>query len=395
MNSMSNRFSKSRTLDIALLVKTDSEWHRGVIQGIASCRTDMENWIFTVPASDSNGEVALPENWDGDGIICRTTSDTLVESIRERGVPVVNISWLNNAPNFPVVASDEAACAQMVGGYFLEKQHANFGYVGPPPWQNYRTTIEDTLRQFVESHGCSLSCCPTSGAAKDTMGVDQEELADWINDLPKPCAITVWSSFVGYLVIVACIQLGFEIPRDVSIVCIEHDPLWSVLAPVPLSNIDQDPTRVGHLAGQLIRSMILDEETAKPQPILVKPIEIVERLSSKASAVKDPVLGLAIEYIHDKASSGVTVLEVAKMLGISRRTLEEKFKSSLDCPPAAFIRRYQIREVCRLLRSTDLNIATIAKRTGFSYPEVLMRVFRREHKITPTQYRNQYRKSGS
>ncbi|QEG24033.1 substrate-binding domain-containing protein [Mariniblastus fucicola] len=379
--------SKNKRLEIALLIKTDSEWHRGVIQGIAGSADDAEGWTFTVPKSDAQGEVRLPEDWNGDGIICRATSESLIDEVLEKNVPCVNISWLMNAPNMPQVTSDEAVCANMTGSYFLEKQHENFGYIGPPPWCNYSNTIETQLRNFVEAHDATLECFPMSMSATETMGVDKEDLVVWLRQLQTPIAITVWSSFVGYLLILACQELELSIPGDVAIVCIEHDPMWSVLAPVPLSNLDQDPTRVGRTAGELLRSMIAGKP-APTEPILIRPISIVERLSSRASAVKDPVLGMAIDFIHQNTASGTTVMDVVKMLGISRRTLEEKFKTHLDCSPAVFIRRHQVRAVCRLLRTTNLNIAAIARRTGFAYPEVLMRSFKREYKMTPMQFRN-------
>ncbi len=386
MFPMTNQRVDDKRLEIALLIKTDSEWHRRVIQGIAGSSDDADGWTFTVPQSDANGEVQLPSDWDGNGVICRTTSHKLVDQIRSKNVPCVNISWLMNDPTMPQVVSDEAACANLVGSYFLEKQHGNFAYIGPPPWCDYSDTIENQLRSFYTTHGFELCCLEMSPDATETMGVNKDALVEWLGKLEKPVAITVWSSFVGYLVILACQSLNLNIPQDAAIVCIEHDPLWSVLAPVPLSNIDQDPSRVGHTAGKLLQAMINGQPVPK-SPILINPISIVERLSSRASAVKDPVLGMAINCIHEHASSGTTVMEVVKKLGISRRTLEEKFKTQLDCSPAVFIRRHQLRAVCRLLRTTNLNISTIAKRTGFAYPEVLMRSFKREYKMTPMQFR--------
>lgn len=374
-------------LDIALLIKTDSEWHRNIIQGIAQFAEDHCQWSFTIPVSNEYGEVTLPNDWQGAGVIFRATSQQVVDQIHERGVPAVNVSWLPGDSSTPQVVSDAAACATMVASYFTDKQYENFGYVGFPPWANYRSTIEDQLAAHYAKYGKTLSCFQLAPSATDTMGIHLEELECWLESLQKPSAIAAWSSFVGYQLIIACQNLELDVPRDISIVCIEHDPLWSALAPIPLSNLDQDPRKVGYSAARTLASLLAGE-SAPTQPQHISPISIVQRMSTEASAVKDPVLRLAINYIYEHAKSGISVKEVVSTMGVSRRSLEAKFRNHLDCSPAVFIRRTQLQLVARLLRTTNMSIVSICKRTGFSYPEVLMRSFKRHYGMTPMQFRS-------
>lgn len=378
---------------IALLVKTNSDWHRNVLMGVAQCAEDNGFWSFTVPEMGANDEVALPANWQGEGIIFRSTSPELEESVRRANIPSVNISWLRSSAEIHKVVSDERACAEMAAKTLLEKQYENFGYVSFPPWCNYSNTIERTLAEQFQGRGFKLSSYPMCPDSRRTSGIDGTAMQQWLKSLPKPVAIVVWSSVVGNLVAKICRECDFSIPQTVAILCIEHDHLWSTLAPVPLSNVDQDPWRIGYNAAKLLNAMIKGE-SPPTEPILIPPICVVQRRSTEASIVKDPVLKNALDLIYKQAKTGITVKEIVAALGVSRRALEAKFQRYLECTPAAYIRRIQLSSVARLLRTTKLSITAIAHRTGYLYPEVLMRAFKREYGVTPMQFRGAGRVNG-
>ena len=376
-----------KTIEVALLVKTNSDWHRSVLMGAAQYSEDLGGWNFTIPPADSNGEVFLPDDWDGDGVICRITSEELESSILERNIPAVNISWLScSTSEIPRVNSDQQACATMAARFLIEKQYENYGYIGHPPWSNYTDLIEMTFRSELESHSHSLYQFQLGTRAKRKGGINDDDLIQWLTELPKPVALVVWDSIVGQQVVSTCIANNIDVPGSVAVLCIEHDPLWSALAPVPISNIDQDPWRVGFNAAKLLHQMIRGDQSVST-PILIPPISIVQRRSTEASSVKDPVLDKAIKYIYENAKSGITVKDLLDYTEISRRGLETRFKQELNCSPAAFIRRIQLQSVAKLLRTTNWTISAIAQRTGFAYPEVLMRAFKREFGVTPMQFR--------
>ena len=177
-----------------------------------------------------------------------------------------------------------------------------------------------------------------------------------------------------------------RVPDDVAILCIEHDHLFSSLAPVPLTNLDQDPWRVGYLAAKLLDKLAQGGVPPK-QEIRIPPISVVPRLSTDSTAVNDPELSTAIRFIYDNVKSGIVVQDVVKHVGISRRALETRFRNQLDCSPAAFIRKIQLQLVARLLRTTKLSVSQIAFRAGFEYPEVMMRSFKKEYSLTPMGFR--------
>lgn len=371
---------------VALLIKTDSDWHRSIVRGVAQFAETRGGWQFTIPAANLSGEVLLPSDWEGDGVICRLTSETVHEQIIGKNVPAINVSWLSDHLTCPKVVSNERKCALLATEAFVQKQFLHLGYIGFPPWCQYGDTIETTIRETIAPHSIDFHSCPLSNEARDNQGVEENQLATWLKGLPLPIGIIVWSSHVGCLAMQVCKKIGLRVPEDVSILCIEHDNLWSELAPVPLSNLDQDPTRVGFQAGRQLEHLMAGGAPT-PEPIMVDPVSVIHRLSTEATAVNDPLLRLAMQYINEHCLDGITVSELVSILGVSRRSLEGKFKRGIKCTPAAYIRNLQLQEVARLLRSTDLSLSEIAKRTGYEYTEVLMRSFKREFEMTPVQFR--------
>ncbi len=79
--------------------------------------------------------------------------------------------------------------------------------------------------------------------------------------------------------------------------------------------------------------------------------------------------------------------DVVEELKISRRRLEQRFQSALGRTPAAEIRRARIERARHLLEATDVPLSQIAFDCGFTDAPRLSKVFRREMRMTPSQYR--------
>ncbi len=372
---------------VALLVRTGNDWSRQVLMGVAQFAHEQGGWNFTHPKADDRGEVLLPSNWKGDGIICRLTSEKLRTQILDSKIPSVNVSWLGkHQPSIVKVVSDELACGKTVSEYFLERQFRNFGFVGSPDWQKYDSRLAESIESFLEPRQLKLSKFrfPTRKQHDEQL---RQELQKWLMKLEKPIALVVWSSEIGRIITSICVDLRISIPNSVSILCIEHDDLASSLSSIPLSNVDQDAWRVGYTAACTM-GKLMDGESPPTKAISVPPLAIVQRRSSEASAVDDETVRESFRFIHERVTDGLNVDDVVREMGVSRRTLEKKFHTYLKLSPAQVIRRARLSVVKRLLRETTLTVPQIAARSGFSHPEVLIRAFKRDTGLTPTQFRS-------
>lgn len=83
-----------------------------------------------------------------------------------------------------------------------------------------------------------------------------------------------------------------------------------------------------------------------------------------------------LRFIREDPARVMTVTDVARKAGLCRRALELRFQNLLGRSPAAEIRRVRIDHAINLLQRTNLSVATVAERSGFSSAEYMASVFR-------------------
>jgi transcriptional regulator GlxA family with amidase domain len=83
----------------------------------------------------------------------------------------------------------------------------------------------------------------------------------------------------------------------------------------------------------------------------------------------------------------VSVTELAARLGVSRRTLERRFRAATGGSPLAYLADSRVRRADWLVRTTSLPLTAVADRCGFSDSAHLSRQFRRAYGISPSAAR--------
>jgi AraC family transcriptional regulator of arabinose operon len=92
-------------------------------------------------------------------------------------------------------------------------------------------------------------------------------------------------------------------------------------------------------------------------------------------------------YISENHHKPLEVPHLAKIAGVSPRSLSRLFESEYHLSVPRFIARVRIREAARLLENTAMSIEEIAERTGFPNRYYLTRVFTRIIGKPPARYR--------
>ncbi len=147
----------SRQFKVALLVQTSSEWSRQVLAGVAEYASQQGSWDFWIEPRGLYEDLRLPLGWLGDGIICRLTGEPMAHRLVSHSLPAVNVSWLNEHSRlFPKVVSDEVACGEMAGDFFLSGGWEYVGYVGPPPTLAYSSRLVEALAHRLAKNGTGL-----------------------------------------------------------------------------------------------------------------------------------------------------------------------------------------------------------------------------------------------
>lgn len=106
-----------------------------------------------------------------------------------------------------------------------------------------------------------------------------------------------------------------------------------------------------------------------------------------ARRATDPLVKKAILRMQQNIEVPRTVLELARDLGLGRRSLERRFLNDLKATPSKVYLELRLDRALSLLRRTDDTITQIALATGFCDAPHLSRALRAERGFNPSEYR--------
>lgn len=92
-------------------------------------------------------------------------------------------------------------------------------------------------------------------------------------------------------------------------------------------------------------------------------------------------------HIEQHLGDNITLDDLAAVAGLSRFHLCRAFREATGLPPHAYLTRERVTMARRLLRTTGMPIADIAKACGFASPNQFATTFRKYVGVTPTHFR--------
>jgi LacI family transcriptional regulator len=217
-------------------------------------------------------------------------------------------------------------------------------------------------------------------------------LEQWVPSLPRPIGVMCAADWVAEHVLAACLHHDIRVPDEVAILGADNTDIRCDFAAVPLSSIDLGMESMARQAGGLLVRMLQNEDVPR-QPVVVPPLGVVQRASTRTIAVDDEYLRRALEFIRDRYPEGIGVTDILEEVPISRSSLERRFRDRLGRGPGEEIRRVRLEAARRLLAETDMLMVDIAVRTGFQYISYLSKSFKDAFGLTPTAYRRQHRRT--
>jgi len=105
--------------------------------------------------------------------------------------------------------------------------------------------------------------------------------------------------------------------------------------------------------------------------------------------VTDPLIRELLEYLKTHFKHSIGTVELAEMFGVSRRSLEVRFRESMRSSIREHLIGIRIQEAKRMLNFTNETIETIAALTGFCHAPHFSNTFKKQEGISPIRYRNQ------
>ena len=97
------------------------------------------------------------------------------------------------------------------------------------------------------------------------------------------------------------------------------------------------------------------------------------------------------QYIAQNLAQPLSMPDLAEQMHVSERQLARVFKTELGMTPAAYLEAARVEAARQQLEATDTPLERVAATCGFNSSDTLQRAFRRKLKLTPSQYRKQFR----
>ena len=108
-----------------------------------------------------------------------------------------------------------------------------------------------------------------------------------------------------------------------------------------------------------------------------------------AGAFSDAGIVGALERIHADPARDWTVESLAREVGLWRAAFARRFARAVGEPPLAYLTRWGMSTAGRLLRESDLTLAAVAQRVGYTSEFAFSKAFKRDFGIAPSAYRRE------
>jgi AraC-like DNA-binding protein len=312
------------------------------------------------------------------GVVGTFVSDRWIESRFPGTLPMVNTSNLSHVTRICSVVPDDAAVGRLVARHFCDLGCARAAVISE------RATAFSQLRRegflaHMREQGIAVSEPAGEGAFRLEAGWQA-----WVSELRQETAVFCTDDHLARRFWEEC--KGVKPAPLIMLLAGTGDSLTDrVVAGLDLTSVVLPARAVGwRAAARLARLLEGDREVVREA---VPPEELIVRGSTARYASPDEVVARAMGLALQTLSQNLGVDEVARRVGVSRRTLELRFHAAFGHGPAEAFRLRRLVLAKRLLSETDLAVAEVSARVGGGSVQTFTTLFRRLSGVTPAAFR--------
>lgn len=371
---------QSKRPRVAIFLSQSYLSHREFLDGILKFIKLRTPWVINVEM----GRIGEPAHtdlaqWGCTGIITSRHDPQLTAFTRESSVPVV--TYMN--PSIPGnvignIVCDNVSIGRAAARHLAALELEHFAFIGETSGRSWSLERGRAFQQQLAALGkpCRLYL-KAPAATQDDAAQEHRHLKDWILRLPKPAGIFVSYDLRARQVLDICLESGISVPHDAAIIGVDNDAVVCETAPTPLSSIALATRNAGFRAAELLDDAMSGRLSDKARKdILYGDTEVVRRASTDRIAIHDSIADNFLELVVSNPDKRFGVSELAKQLGVSRRTLENHVKAATRRTVAGIIADRRLERAKTLLRETTLSLERIAEICGFCDASHLSNVFR-------------------
>ncbi|MDH7598765.1 MAG: DNA-binding transcriptional regulator [Sedimentisphaerales bacterium] len=377
---------------VILLIEKSRAFGRGLLKGIVEYSNLHGPWLFCMePQVYQKGSLqsfSWMRSLGADGLIAHTWDRGVIKVILDLGLPAMVCGIQEPVGRVCRIVTDEVAVGRMAAEYLLGRGFRRFAYCGFEDVIWSRSRQENFCRTVTDAGYPVFVYCRPRARRSYAPGQEQPIIADWLRTLPRPIALMAGNDDRAQDVLAACKIAGFAVPNEVAILGVDNDELVCGLSYPQLSSIALGTERAGFEAARILDRLMHGQLVGpNDRQVHVLPTHVVTRHSTDIFAVEDREVAEAVRFIHAHSRQPIQVSDVAKAVGLSKRTLQQRFRHVLSRSVHQEIQSSRVNQMAQLLINTNLTVFQIATLLGYPDASNLSRCFRRQMGMNPSAYR--------
>lgn len=345
-------------------------------------------WVLTLYTHDDVG-VALAG--EPDGVVAMVRTADAAAKLAAWGGPVVDTAANLESHPFARVLIDGVRIGRLAAEHLLQFRGRVFAFVGTQSTLAGRLELEGFAGRLREAGlGCAVA---PEGEFDDPYAegpAARESARRWLTGLPKPVSLFAGHDALAHRLLEVCREAGLRVPQDVAVLGLLNDQFLCLTSQPPISSIALPLAGLGFEAARVLDDL-MSGRGRPPAPVALPPGEVVVRQSTDPGAGAAPELAAALRFIREHAGEPIGVDDIAAASGVSRSSLERRFRATLGRGPLAELIRVRVERAARLLTESDLSVKEVAAASGFHDTRHLSVTFRAKTGLSPGEYRTSFR----
>ncbi len=388
---------KNTSRKIAILYPASVPWFARCLDGIRRYARQHGDWhLISSPPTLSGAEeseltLRALQGWDGDALIIATNSRQELRLARAMRIPAINLAGgLRESHGIPRVMVDHFLAGRMAADHLLERGLRSLAFFG---WSSlwYSEQRRRGFAQRAAEAGVRCGELLLTARAESRLSWPQRMVgpAKWLAGLPRPCGIFAVHDYRAQFLIEACREADLRIPEDIALVGMDNDETICEHSAPKITSVSRNSEQVGWAAMALLDGLMQREKPPTADQLLA-PDRVVARQSTDRLYCADPLVQQTMDYIRQHLPMPLKVATMADHAGVSKRTLEMRFRKFAGSSPHEFATRLRIQQAQSLLRQFPKRpIEQIATECGFGTTATAYAAFQRVTGQSPANYRKQ------
>jgi LacI family transcriptional regulator len=375
-------------INIAAIVETSNSYARDILRGIHDYARTHHWTLYLTEHGRHEFDESFAGNWKFDGVIARIETERMARIITALNVPTVDVSAARLIENIPWVETDDEAIARMAIDHLRDCGLRDLAFFGDP-FYNWSIWRQHAFERILGHPGVTrqrIFNLPARTEPGVRWWTQREAIRDWLDGLPKPVGIFACYDACGQQLLEICRYYKFRVPDEIAVVGVDNDRLLCEITTPSMSSVIPNAIRTGVYAAEILERMMSGQRLSGRKHS-IPPLGVRKRVSTDVLAVADRHVANAVAFIRGNAHKNIRVEDVLKIVPLSRRVLEARFRETLNRTPHQEILRVRTNAMRELLLETNMSLSEISEALGIEHPEYLSVFFKRETGRTPREYR--------